>query len=479
MNAALPITHRSSTPDEDNLADEITLLAGQLNAGNHRLLKLVAKFDTRKGWSGGGTVRSCAHWLNWKCGITLGAAREKVRVAHALEDLPLTNEAFARGEISYSKVRAMTRVATAENEGYLLMIAQHGTATHMEKLAGRFRKVQCAMAADAENEQEESRKLRYFQGDDGMWVINARLPAEEGSLVVAAIEAVARAVQEAPREQLQGERDHGSEKNSAETFSTEVSEASDFQGLVEHTRADALIKIAEHFLASSAENKPFQGLKGSERCQVMLHVDINTLRRQALPEAGAHSCCHLGDKPWVSPDTARRLACDASLITVLEDENGQVLNIGRRSRTVPAHIRRAISIRDKTCCFPGCCESRYIDAHHIVHWADGGETSLDNLVTLCRHHHRQLHRGNFSIRVAPAASPHVQAQLMFETPSGERLAACFPQFPPQAVASAPVALAQSAPRVDASTCVTQWRGERCDYGMAVVGLLAREKGGVL
>jgi hypothetical protein len=166
-----------------------------------------------------------------------------------------------------------------------------------------------------------------------------------------------------------------------------------------------------------------------------------------------------------------------ALVTVLEDENGQVLNIGRRSRTVPAHIRRALSIRDKTCCVPGCSQSRYIDAHHIVHWADGGETSLENMVSLCRSCHRQLHRGIFSIRVQPAPSPHGQPQLVFELPGGERLTACFPQFPPEAVASAPLALAQIAPEVDASTCVSQWRGERCDYGMAVDGLLTREEGG--
>jgi hypothetical protein len=261
-------------------------------------------------------------------------------------------------------------------------------------------------------------------------------------------------------------------------FTGALATSDSFQELVEHTRADALVTVAEHFLATCGENKPFQTLKGSERCQIMLHVDINTLRQHALTEdvsgAGAHECCHLDEKPWISPDTARRLACDASLVTVLEDENGQVLNIGRRSRTVPAHIRRALSIRDKTCCVPGCSQSRYIDAHHLVHWADGGETSLDNLVSLCRACHRKLHQGVFSIRMEPAVSPHGQPQLVFETASGERLAACFPQFPPEAVAGAALALQQIAPEVGAGTCVPEWRGDHCDYGMAVDGLLGRE-----
>ena len=111
--------------DNDQLSDEITTLAGQINAANYRFLKLVSEFDKREAWSGFG-IRSCTHWLNWQCGIALNAAREKVRVARALDGLPEINEAFEKGELSFSKVRAMTRIATPLNESYLLMIANHG-----------------------------------------------------------------------------------------------------------------------------------------------------------------------------------------------------------------------------------------------------------------------------------------------------------------------------------------------------------------
>ena len=145
----------------------------------------------------------------------------------------------------------------------------------------------------------------------------------------------------------------------------EKEEPNRYQELLEHTRADALAKMAEHFLATAGESPELQGLKGSERCQVVLHVDINTLRQHSGAGNPAQEHCHMDDKQWLSPQTARRLACDTSLITVLEDEEGRVLNIGRKSRTVPAHISRALGLRDKTCRFPGCCESRYVDAHHI------------------------------------------------------------------------------------------------------------------
>ena len=103
----------------NKLEDEITLLAGQINAASYRFLKLIAEFDRREGWNGGG-IKNCAHWLNWKCGICIGPAREKVRVAHALEELPKINNAFSTGHLSYSKVRAMTRVATNDNEDFFI-----------------------------------------------------------------------------------------------------------------------------------------------------------------------------------------------------------------------------------------------------------------------------------------------------------------------------------------------------------------------
>jgi hypothetical protein len=109
----------------------------------------------------------------------------------------------------------------------------------------------------------------------------------------------------------------------------------------------------------------------------VLHVDIETLRQNGKKPGPQHEHCHLDEKPWVSPATARRLCCDASLVTVLEDKNGQVLNVGRRSRTVPAPIGRALRERDRTCRFPGCCEARYTDAHHIQHWAMG-ETNFES-----------------------------------------------------------------------------------------------------
>jgi hypothetical protein len=411
--------------DDEQLAAQITLLAGQINAANYRLLKLIAEFDTRKGWSGGGTVR------------------------------------------------AMSRVATPDNEDFLLTIARYGTASHVEKVVNKYRGVQRTLDDSEAQEQDQARKLVYYQDDDGMWVIHARLPAEAGAIVVKAIEAVARPEQEARQEHLP---QHQQQDVPAETdFAAETSAKTEqLHDLLEQTRADALITITEHFLASSDDNTQWQGLKGSERCQLMLHVDINTLHRHSDQVDPAHEHCHLDDKHWISPATARRLSCDTSLITVLEDKRGNVLNIGRRTRTVPASIGRALALRDPTCRFPGCCESRYVDAHHIKHWADGGETSLDNLVTLCRYHHRQLHQGTFGITVNNTGG---EMQLVFSAPSGTTiLQSVFPQFESVPAGTCAAYLGRLAPDVHAGTAVTRWRGEDCDYGMAIDALLRRDGG---
>lgn len=235
----------ASFDDDERLGAQITLLAGQINAATHRLLKLIAEFDRRKAWSGGGTVRSCAHWLNWKCGIALVAAREKVpdkagqalRVAQALATLPLIDAAFAAGEISYSKVRAMTRIATPRNEDYLLHIARHGTASHVEGVVRRYRKMQQQNVEAVERQQDNERQLVYYQDDDGMWIIHAKLPPEAGALVVKAIEAV---------------EINDDEDDSTESFSEAVKAGAPtgFQELLSHTRADALVTITEHFLAT-------------------------------------------------------------------------------------------------------------------------------------------------------------------------------------------------------------------------------------
>ena len=171
----------------DEIAAEICTLTGHINAANHRWLMLIAEFDRRNGWADSAT-QSCAHWLNWKCGIAMGAAREKVRVARALENLPKVSAAMACGGLSYSKAREITRVASAETEDYLLMIAEHGTAQHVEKLVRAYRRCQDAEELSREARQQQSRGVSFRYDDDGSLILNCRLPAEAGARLMKALE---------------------------------------------------------------------------------------------------------------------------------------------------------------------------------------------------------------------------------------------------------------------------------------------------
>jgi hypothetical protein len=176
----------------EQLEDQITELAAHISAATFRLLELIREYDLSKGWSGPG-LNSCAHWLNWKCGISLGAAREKVRVAHALAGLPRISENFRQGRISYSKVRAMTRVATVDNEEYLLNIALHGTAHHVERLVRNYRQVKRNEALALENARHTQRELSWHLDHDGYWVCRGRFTPEQGALIQSSLEAALEA----------------------------------------------------------------------------------------------------------------------------------------------------------------------------------------------------------------------------------------------------------------------------------------------
>src|ERR687892_2652934 len=169
------------------LEREITSLATQIHAATCRWLGLVAEYDAREGWAQWGS-QSCAHWVAWQCGIAPGVAREHVRVARRLVELPLIRAAFAEGELSYSKVRALTRVENIEREQDLLDLARHATASQLERLLRAYRGVVAAEAAASGGGRPE-RWLRIEHGDDGGVLVRGRFPAGEGALVVAALEA--------------------------------------------------------------------------------------------------------------------------------------------------------------------------------------------------------------------------------------------------------------------------------------------------
>src|SRR5947207_9388763 len=165
----------------DHLGDEIAELSAHLDAATARLLELIRQFDARGGWNTG--FCSCAAWLSWRVGLDLGAARERVRVARALGTLPLLAEALARGQLSYAKVRALTRVATPEPEARLLAVGRGGTAAHAQRILRGWRCVDRRAEAREAKHRHVTRALHVYQAEDGMVVLRGRLEPEVGALV--------------------------------------------------------------------------------------------------------------------------------------------------------------------------------------------------------------------------------------------------------------------------------------------------------
>jgi hypothetical protein len=417
----------------ERLEREICELAAHIAVATCRWLGLVAEFDDRRGWAEWG-VKSCAHWLSWRCSIALGAARERVRVAHRLQELPLVREAFSRGELSYCKVRALTRAATPATEAGLVEIARHATGAQLEKLIRCYSSALSATLGAAQRAQE-LRYLRWSWNDDGSVHIEARLPADDGGLVINAL----KAVQAEPSEQ-------------------EESLASPMAAC----RADALVALARTATAANADGGAARGRP--DPCELVVHVDAATLASDEVVERA-----ELADGPALAPETVRRLGCDAAVVLIVE-RDGSPLTAGRRTRTIPPALRRALRRRDGGCRFPGCTHERFLHAHHIEHWARGGPTTLENLVQLCSRHHRLVHEGGFRVESSG------RGMVRFRRPDG-RVVAPAPDCLPARGAALREQHRAGGVAVDADTCRPLSAGDRLDYGLAVEVLLPRALAG--
>jgi hypothetical protein len=374
MATLTPIADRRIAIDE--LDKSIVNLSARINASTYELLVLIREFDERAGWLKWG-LENCTQWLHWRCDLSRSAAREKVRVAHALKGLPEISAAFAKGTLSYSKVRALTRAATAMNETSLLDFALSTTAARVEERCQQLRNG-LPGAVEAVNRAHERRALRVWRDTGrGTLTLSVELPLETGELVCQALDKAVEA------------GSHQGPEFEAESWSAQ--------------QADALVTMARSYLSGGSEGKA--GTSTADAYQVVIHVD-----RKALTGSEGRS-----DLPV---ESVKRLSCDGSVVSMVNGANGGPLDVGRKQRTVPAALKRALWARDGGCSFPGCTHTRFVDAHHIRHWADGGETSLENTTLLCGQHHRLVHEGGYEIRKGH------QGQWYFMRPDGRAI----PQF---------------------------------------------------
>ena len=447
-----------TSPDAlEALGDEIATLAAHIHAATQRFLALVAEFDARRGWEWAGH-RSCAHWLAARTGFTLVTAQEKVRVAQKLTELPETSAAMARGELSFSQVRALARAATPETEGVLLELGRGLATDKLERVVRGWRRGTREEEADRERERYDARAFSVFPDEEGMYVVRGKLPPEVGALLMRAIEAASDTLY---REAWRGRGERGRRENGRDASDGVSADGWDGTSTrppldpelsrkeAAQRRADALGLLAERALAAGLgaggagaagvgaaggdDPTPISGTR-AERYQVVLHVEAEALVAEGGQPAGPASAelggaqstepngsqsprCELEDGTRLSAESARRLCCDAGLVRMVHDRDGRILDVGRRTRTIPPALRRALEARDRGCRFPGC-GSRFTDGHHVRHWADGGATSLDNCLLLCRFHHRLVHEEGWKVEWWGAGKPGARHPVFLDPRGG-------------------------------------------------------------
>jgi hypothetical protein len=368
--------------------------------------------------------------LAWQVGLDLRAAREKVRVARALQVCPLISAAMGRGELSYSKVRAITRIVEPATESALVDMALAGTTNHVERIVSAFRRCEAAELS-AEQRQHERRSVHHTTDADGSMVITIRLPVEAGVVVLSAVEQFVTSGVPGPDER-------------AESLAAR--------------RADAMVALAHAGAASTVVTG------GASPYLITLHLEPQALSDQA----GAGRCDVIGrgdstgHPVGVSRATASRLACDADVETVVEDAHGNPLYMGRRSRVVRGALKRAVEARDGCCRFPGCDRRGRVEVHHAVHWIEGGATDIDNVLQLCRFHHREVHEGGWQVLAEPVRG------FVFRSPGG-RIA----EARPPRVAGHRSAVDGRGRTAADGRC--NWGGERLDLDCALDALFSRRE----
>jgi Domain of unknown function (DUF222)/HNH endonuclease len=416
----------SEPTDSEALADRIGVLAAQIHAATAELAQLAAAFDDTRAWADQG-FRSCAHWLSVHIGVDLYQGGDLVRTGLALRQLPRIAAAFAAGQLSFDKARALSHVALPEDETRWLEVARYASGAQLSRIC---RAVRRALEADDPRRADDAlcrRGVRHWWRDDGMLELLAVLPREDGAVVLAALEAATDAI--------------ARERHTAPGHDASGQEP----GYMTRGRllADGLTQVCQDWV-SRASVTPVS----APTTQVVVHVDAATL--QGDDAAGR---CHIEAGPWLGAASLRWMSCDADRVSVLE-RDGLPIDTGRASRVIPPRLRLALQARDQGCRYPGCSvPAPRTEGHHVRHWVDGGPTRLNNLVSLCRFHHRRHHEGKFQVHPLPGGG------FQFETSDGVALAPIEPQSADQPLASPP--------DITSTSAVALGGGESCDFQYAV------------
>ena len=302
-------------------------------------------------------AKDLAGWFTLRFGLSYRTGSKWAEIARGLADLPHLRAAFASGEMSLDKVAAAVKFATPDNDELVATQLRSMSAAQVELAARRSR----IPSEDEERTAKRERRVTWRWSDGGtMLNLHARLTAEQGTRVTAALE---RTAKQMARRDDEGELSLG------------------------QRMADGLAALASVQIAEDAD---------PDRANVLIHVDLDTLR-------SGRGAAWTDDGAMFGSKTLGMLLCDARIQALVEDENGRPLGVGRTQRTPPTWLRRSIRARDRCCTFPGCGRTDFLTPHHIAEWTkDEGPTDPDNLVMLCPFHHWLVHHADWRIEGVPS-----------------------------------------------------------------------------
>lgn len=444
----------------DALAHDIVRHAALISAATYELLLKIRTFDEAKGWAKQG-AKDCAAWLTWRTGVGRETARQQLDVAHRLREFPKVADAFRKGELSYTKVRAAVRAdMPPDKDEVLLHMARGASGAQLERICAAYRR----NAPGIRLTDEEHRYVRKTFHRDGTVTLSIRVLADEADHIYRALGDTKRA--------LAGEPVRG------ETPSAEGEAEGEAEAVAPPSLADAAVAMAmqqlerlQHLDADGGEDgapgsvprkRPARQRPAAERRQLLIHL------REARICGDEGWTAELHDGTPLQGETLERLACDSGLTVAKTDDDGDPLDLGRRRRTVSEPLRRALFIRDRHCRFPGCTQQAFLDAHHIQHWlADSGPTSKPNLFLCCHRHHVCLHEGGFS------AKRNDDGSLSFFEPDGTPISDTLPlpNIPDTAEAILQNDADARSLHIDHRTSIVQTNGHGLDLKAAVDALL--------
>lgn len=443
-------------PKDIIAGEHLAELAAHIDAAKHGFLTELRTFDESGEWARQG-FRTCSQWMSWRLGWDVHTSREYIRTASALAKLPAIDDAFRRGQVSYSKVRAMTRIATPENEATILDQARYTTASQLVSICRKYEMV-LREGRPKPDEDVERRRVTRRDHDDGMVEIRAILHSDEAEVVWAALDRIAKehcggavaAASPAPTSSAPSEASRAPTSVTESPAAAPVTDSptSELDALIaaytwsprtdpnyvtvpeslylederteresrptsvtmplhrafptKASRRAARVERQTSFdrasaLVTMAESVVRGDAPHRSPTEVMVTVPLETLRASGAPDVTAVATSRNG--ACLSAETVRRMCCDAGMVPVLEDDKGRPLSVGRKTRTIPPSVMRVLLKRDRTCTFPGCNTRVFLQGHHLQHWADGGKTSVDNLCLLCSHHHRFVHEYGYTVEM--------------------------------------------------------------------------------